>query len=194
LAFATFTAEGDEFASTAGEEAVEEAGVSEFGDGYPLVAAQFEEVAGDAGGEEAAFVGDGGETEAAEFVSGQGWASGPGAGFGVEDIDVGDGFFVGVHAADGVEFFADGMDGEGSAFEGLGMRLPLGIGFGEVEGEVGVVPMRLERGDFTAAEGPAADDVEGVADDDAVVRGAALVKFGEVAPFAGGEIEGGGGF
>lgn len=194
LAFAAFTAEGDEFARATGEESVEEAGVDEFGDGHPLAATEFEEVTRDAGGEEAAFVGDCRETEAAEFVSGQGWASGPGAGGGVENIDAGDGLFGGVHAADGVEFLADGVDGEGAALEGLGMALPLGVGFGEVEGEVGVVPVGLEGGDFAAAEGPAADDVEGFADDDAVVGGAALFELGEVLPGGGGEVEGGGGF
>lgn len=90
---ATFATERNELAGAAGEEAVEETRVGEFGDGYPLAATEFEEVAGHAGGKEAAFVGDGGETEAAEFIGGERWASGPGAGFGVEDIDVGDGFF-----------------------------------------------------------------------------------------------------
>lgn len=74
------------------------------------------------------------------------------------------------------------MDGKGAAFEGLRMRLPLGVWFGEVQSEVGVVPMRFKRGDFATAESPATDDVKGVADDDAVVGGATLVELGEVGP------------
>ncbi len=70
------------------------------------------------------------------------------------------------------------MDGQSAALEGLLVRLPSGVCFCEIEREVGVVPFQIGA----AHQCPAADDIKGVTDDDAVMAGTAFGQLWQSVP------------